>query len=407
MAFQFPASPTDGQRITNTFTGQVYVFTGSAWAGLNPQSASLSQQTVVPLQIGDVPPTTLVSTGSLWFNSDNLTLNVRYQDVDGGQWVGITAAPPLESETASFAKAAATYNLPNTNTNTWVLLGTWNTLQNGATLYARVVAHAGFNAQTNQNQVTELYFKTSNGSSSQPGAAGGSFLGDGLAARNQALGTAVLSPETIRIVQVSTTQYAIYGFFNASFIDNSTYQIQITGGTAWTHSGTTTAAPTGTYINITPNAGDTPPTREYRRSQTFNLPNASDTIISWDILDTDSIQNLTQASGVITNTANYTRTFIFDYQAGAGTSSNIIEHNIFITKNGTPTGVNRIATNVINPVNNASAIHRLSATITMAPNDTIRCYEYVTSVSAGVWQASPGIFGNDAGRTTRLKITEL
>jgi hypothetical protein len=299
------------------------------------------------------------------------------------------------------------FNLPSSATVTWVLLGTWNTIQQGATLYSRIVSHAGYNATTTQNQVTELYFKTSNGVSSQPGVSGGTFFGDALAYTNRALGPTFTTPETIRIVQISNTQYQVYGFFNAGFIDNSTYHIQITSGTTWTNSGTLVSAPTGTFINVTPNAGTTPGIREYRRSQQFNLSNSTDVLIDWDILDTDSIQNLTEVSGVFTNTANYTRTFIFDYQAGAGTSSNIIEHNLFITKNGTPTGANRIAANVINPVNNALALHRCTATITMAPNDTIRCYEYVTSVNAGVWQTSPGIFGMDAGRTTRLTITEI
>lgn len=149
------------------------------------------------------------------------------------------------------------FALPNTTTNGWIFLGTWNTIQNGATLYTRIVSHSGFNANSNQNQVTELYFKTANNISFQAGAAGGNFFGDALAYRNPTLGTSITVPETIRIVQISNTQYQIYGFFNAGFIDNSTYQIQITPGTTWVHSGTQVSAPTGTYINVTPNGGNT------------------------------------------------------------------------------------------------------------------------------------------------------
>jgi hypothetical protein len=38
----------------------------------------------------------------------------------------------------------------------WYLLGTWNTVQNGQTLYMRIMSHSGYNGVANQNQVTEL-----------------------------------------------------------------------------------------------------------------------------------------------------------------------------------------------------------------------------------------------------------
>ena len=53
------------------------------------------------VSISDTPPTGLfANTGSLWFNSNDLGLYVRYEDTDGGQWVGINAVGPIA--TASY-----------------------------------------------------------------------------------------------------------------------------------------------------------------------------------------------------------------------------------------------------------------------------------------------------------------
>jgi len=111
-----------------------------------------------------------------------------------------------------------------------------------------VVSHAGFNADATQNQVTELYFKTSNGSSNV-----GGFYGDALAYRNVALGTQSNSPTSFRIVQVSTTSYTIYGSFS-TYTSGSTYQLQYPSGTTWTNSSTLVSAPTGTFIDVTPSS---------------------------------------------------------------------------------------------------------------------------------------------------------
>jgi hypothetical protein len=64
--------------------------------------------------------------------------------------------------TSSFANQAGTYAIPDTfnSSSLWVNLGTWNTSQNGETLYIRIVGHAGYNASSDSNQVTELHFKT-------------------------------------------------------------------------------------------------------------------------------------------------------------------------------------------------------------------------------------------------------
>jgi len=59
------------------------------------------------------------------------------------------------------------------------------------------------------------------------------------------------APSIFRMVQVSQTQYQVYGYF-ASYTSGSTYSVQITSYDTWVHSGTPVSAPTGNYIAITP-----------------------------------------------------------------------------------------------------------------------------------------------------------
>jgi hypothetical protein len=53
------------------------------------------------------------------------------------------------------------------------------------------------------------------------------------------------------MVQVSSTQYQVYGYFGA-YTRGSTYSVQTSTVCTWTHSGTPVSAPTGNYIAITP-----------------------------------------------------------------------------------------------------------------------------------------------------------
>jgi hypothetical protein len=251
MAFQFPNTPTLGQQVPNTASGQTFTWTGTSW---------------------DTSPVTSSQAITSSFSTTSITASF--------------------AQTANFATIAATYLLPNTTTNGWVFLGEWSTINSGATLYMRVVSHAGFNADITQNQVTELYFKTSNGISFQNGVVGGQFYGDGLAYRNTGLGPATTTPESFRILQVSTTRYFIYGFFNAGFINNSTYQIQIPPNTTWINSSTVVGAPTGTYINITPSAG-----KAYAFLQQAAANTTTDSAFTW---------NINSANGITVSGANIT-----------------------------------------------------------------------------------------------------
>jgi hypothetical protein len=170
-------------------------------------------------------------------------------DAQGLQGVqGVQGATGLQGGTGSF-------NLPDTaSTAQWINIGTFTSAstQAGHTLYIRVVGHQGYNATTTQNQVTELYFKMSNNSSSQAGV-GGNFFGDGLAFRNISLGTNTQVPLKFRIVQNSNSSYTIYGYFG-NFTSNSTYSIQVTTAGTWTNSSTLagTSDPAGVHIEITP-----------------------------------------------------------------------------------------------------------------------------------------------------------
>jgi len=145
----------------------------------------------------------------------------------------------------------AGFTIPNTGgTASWINLGTWTTVNEGNTLYIRVVAHAGYNADVGQSQVTELYFKTSNGNSNQNG-----FYGDGSASRNSVLGTCNTSPSVFRIVQNSQTSYTVYGYFG-TWTNGSHYTYSTNSTSSWASTGTLTSAPTGTYIDITPLVSD-------------------------------------------------------------------------------------------------------------------------------------------------------
>jgi hypothetical protein len=143
-----------------------------------------------------------------------------------------------------------TWTLADSTAATWMLLGTWNTAQTGRTLLINLVSHAGYNAATNQMQVTQLYICTSNGSSYVAGSTG-NFFANAMAYVNSKLGTATLSPSVFRIVQVTTSQYTVYGYFT-SYMGGSTYNIQMTTSDTWTDSSSTTGTPTGNYLVITP-----------------------------------------------------------------------------------------------------------------------------------------------------------
>lgn len=173
---------------------------------------------------------------------------------------GDKGEPGLKGDTGGTAGFA----IANTaSTASWVNLGTWTTVNQGTTLYMRIVAHAGFNADTTQSQVTEVYFKTSNGTSNANG-----FYGDCTVSRNSVLGTCTTSPSTIRVVQNSQTSYTFYGYFG-TWTDGSHYTYSTDNKSSWVHSGAIATAPTGTYIDVIPMVSDIRMSSGYVDAGTF------------------------------------------------------------------------------------------------------------------------------------------
>jgi len=177
--------------------------------------------------------------------------------VGGNLSVSGNVAGTLNVTAPVFHGVTPDWGLNDSVTAAWFLLGTWTTVNAGTCLYMRLLAHCGYNAVANQNQVTELMFVTSNGSSYIAGSTG-NFYAAGSASVNSRLGTGGTSPSYqapvyFRIVQVSTTQYQVYAYFGAAYMRNSNYSLQITPGDTWTDGGgNAVSAPSGNYITITP-----------------------------------------------------------------------------------------------------------------------------------------------------------
>ena len=147
---------------------------------------------------------------------------------------------------------STSFSIPQTGGSaSYVNLGTWTTVNEGTTLYMRIVAHCGYNTEFSQNQVTELYFKTSNGQSNKNG-----FYGDGSASRNTALGSNISAPSIFKVIQNSLTSYTLYGYFG-TWSNGSHYTVSTDSASTWTHSGTLTQGePPGTFIYIIPTVSD-------------------------------------------------------------------------------------------------------------------------------------------------------
>ena len=192
---------------------------------------------------------TVSSTGILPPSATSGTLNLGGSS---NKWNNVYANNFIGNLTVSSTTSIVlSYVFPDTGGSaSWINLGTWDAAQNGRTLILRIAAKNGYNADTNQNQYTILYFKTSNGSSNQSG-----FYGDGSAFRLSALGGNTNAPSTIRVVQNSQTSFTIYGSFSSFTGSGSHYIAEYDSGTTWTNNSTLVSAPGGTYIDITPLLG--------------------------------------------------------------------------------------------------------------------------------------------------------
>ena len=123
MAINFPNSPIAGEYfVTGNLT---YQYTGTVWVSVNTKTNNAFNQAntanVIAVAafnkantgtgnsvvfISDLPPTTNLSNGSLWWNSNDGSLYVYYGDGSSTQWV-ITSGGLLEASNASTIAVAA------------------------------------------------------------------------------------------------------------------------------------------------------------------------------------------------------------------------------------------------------------------------------------------------------------
>lgn len=62
-------------------------------------------------------------------------------------------------------------------------------------------------------------------------------------------GIVSVTPSSFRMVQVSQTQYQVYGYFG-SYTRGSSYSVQTSNLCSWVHSGLPVSDPSGNYIAI-------------------------------------------------------------------------------------------------------------------------------------------------------------
>jgi len=108
MAFSFPPNPTLDQVYSNN--GQTWKWNGVQWVSYSAPTPKGS-----PVYISVSPPADPVS-GSLWYDSNNASLNIYYVDLNGGQWIGVVANPDgtLTTNGGTFQSPIyAQYEVPN------------------------------------------------------------------------------------------------------------------------------------------------------------------------------------------------------------------------------------------------------------------------------------------------------
>jgi Chaperone of endosialidase len=137
------------------------------------------------------------------------------------------------------------FKLPDTgSTAQYIYLGQWSGMnQTGDKLRMKITISSGYNATISQDAFYDVYFKTSNGSSTQSGSSG-SFYADGIVWKSGPASAIT----NLRVIQVSNTTYQFYANC-ATYTGNSIYEVAIADGT-WTNS-SSFASPSGNYIDLT------------------------------------------------------------------------------------------------------------------------------------------------------------
>jgi len=101
MAFNFPASPSNGQEFTPP-GGPTYVYNGYAWDPKGGGGASIV--------ISDTAPSS-PTAGMLWYESDTGNTYIWYTDVDSSQWVQINTAGGQTAGSGGSSAAVISWNM--------------------------------------------------------------------------------------------------------------------------------------------------------------------------------------------------------------------------------------------------------------------------------------------------------
>ena len=127
----------------------------------------------------------------------------------------------------------------------FMYMGQWDCSQQGHRIHFKFTGNVGFNANPDQNSIVEIFFKTSNNSTSQTGSSG-SYYADGYCLR-YIYGTATPQPSVVRVVQTSATSYKFYAYLEA-YSGTGHFVVDAGSGT-WTSSGAF-ADPSGNFIDL-------------------------------------------------------------------------------------------------------------------------------------------------------------
>ena len=176
--------------------------------------------------------------GGIVIRKANNNTDLQVENNDGTNAVSLL--------TTQSGELKRTFTLPDTGSvASWIKLGeATNMVQTGAKISIKLVMANGYGAVVNQNQVSNIFFKTSNNISFQAGSAG-NFFADGyyfVEAISQ-LG----SPSSVRVVQVNNNTYH---FFIACSIYTGTSHYDISySGLTWVNT-SNIATPSGNYIDL-------------------------------------------------------------------------------------------------------------------------------------------------------------
>ena len=178
-----------------------------------------------------------VGTGIVIRKANN-NVDIQVENNDGTNTI-----PLLTTQTGELKR---TFTLPDTDSaTTWIKLGeATNMGQNGAKITIKLVMSTGYNALLNQNQISNIFFKTSNNLSSQAGSTGNFFADGYYIIENM---SQLNAPSTVRVIQVNNNTYHFF-ILTGSYSGASHYDITYSNLT-WINTSTITI-PSGNFIDL-------------------------------------------------------------------------------------------------------------------------------------------------------------